>query len=76
MKETIDSFEESVSEVNEKLKAIKGLFVQEARERKQFIMKGHGSLVPHFSSQRVSPKTRALVIKGEVRFRLSDTKMS
>lgn len=55
MKETIDSFEESVSEVNEKLKAIKGLFVQEARERKQFIMRGHGSLVPHFSSQRVSP---------------------
>lgn len=56
MKETIVSCEESVSEVNEKLKAIKGLFVQKARKRKQFIMKGHhGSLVPYFSSQRLSP---------------------
>lgn len=32
MKETIVSCEESVSEVNEKLKAIKGLFVQEAKK--------------------------------------------
>lgn len=55
MKETIVSCEESVSEVNEKLKAIKGLFVQEAKKRKQFIMKGHGSQVPYFSSQRLSP---------------------
>jgi len=55
VKETIVSCEESVSEVNEKLKAIKGLFVQEARKRKQFIMKAHGSLVPYFSSQMLSP---------------------
>lgn len=51
MKETIDSSEYSVSEVNEKLKAIKGLFLQGAWELKQFIMRGHRSLVLHFSTQ-------------------------
>lgn len=49
LKETSDSYKESTS------RALKGLFVKEAREWKQFVMKGHGSLLPHFSFQELSP---------------------